>query len=106
MYEKSASSQPDLPNFYMPFGGKLNPENRWIKLRLLVPWEEVEKLRRHCEIPAAIEVSSRYFASLGIDYLVIKNLDLPASERFVNGQAFVITAVSEVPPELKLKEDL
>ena len=43
MYEKSLSSQPEFPNFYMPFGGKLNPENRWVILRKLVPWDEVEQ---------------------------------------------------------------
>ena len=33
---------PELPDFYLPFGGKLDPENRWIKLAELMPWGLVE----------------------------------------------------------------
>lgn len=34
---------PDLlEKFYMPFGGKLNPENRWVKLSQLIPWDQIE----------------------------------------------------------------
>lgn len=77
----------------------LDPEPRY-------PHEMVEKLRRLCEVPSAIEVSSRYFATIGIDYLVIENLSLPANEKFVNGQPYVITASSDRAPELKLKEEI
>lgn len=35
---------PDLvEQFYLPFGGKLNPENRWVKLAKLIPWDKVEQ---------------------------------------------------------------
>ncbi len=27
----------------MPFGGRLNPENRWVLFSLLMPWEELEE---------------------------------------------------------------
>jgi len=37
----------------LPFGGQLNPENRWIKLHSLVPWGELEDIYR------------KYFSSLG-----------------------------------------
>jgi hypothetical protein len=30
-------------NFYIPFGGHLNPNNRWIQLTRLIPWEEFEE---------------------------------------------------------------
>jgi len=33
---------PELPNFYLPFGGKLDVENRWIKLSSLMPWDLIE----------------------------------------------------------------
>jgi transposase, IS5 family len=29
--------------FFLPFGGKLNPENRWCKYAMIVPWKEVEE---------------------------------------------------------------
>lgn len=36
-------NMPDLlEQFYLPFGGKLNPENRWVKLSALIPWDKVE----------------------------------------------------------------
>lgn len=33
--------QPDLPDFYLPFGGKLDADNRWVKLASIVPWHLV-----------------------------------------------------------------
>jgi hypothetical protein len=34
-----------LPSeFILPFGGRLNPENRWIKLAQLVPWARVDHM--------------------------------------------------------------
>jgi IS5 family transposase len=37
-----ALDQPDFPNFYLPFGGKLDPQNRWVKLAHLIPWKVIE----------------------------------------------------------------
>ncbi len=31
-------------NFHLPFGGKLDPENRWVKLADMVPWHVAEKM--------------------------------------------------------------
>ena len=28
--------------FFLPFGGNLNPDNRWVKLARLIPWKEFE----------------------------------------------------------------
>lgn len=42
MYRKSPPGQLSLPNFYLPFGGKLSSENRWVKLAKLIPWETCE----------------------------------------------------------------
>lgn len=38
-----ANRQPGLPDFYLPFGGKLDPENRWVKLAAIIPWHLVEE---------------------------------------------------------------
>lgn len=38
-----ANPQPGFPDFYLPFGGKLDPENRWVKLSRFVPWHLVEE---------------------------------------------------------------
>ncbi|MGG6295073.1 hypothetical protein ACQ4M4_11820 [Leptolyngbya sp. AN02str] len=39
MYRRSTPGQLSLENFYLPFGGKLLGENRWVKLAQLIPWE-------------------------------------------------------------------
>jgi IS5 family transposase len=39
--------QPEFVDFYLPFGGKLDPENRWVKLASLVPWDRVEECYSH-----------------------------------------------------------
>lgn len=41
MYQKNMR-QLSIENFYLPFGGKLNPANRWIRLSGVIPWEEFE----------------------------------------------------------------
>lgn len=43
MYRRPAPGQLSFENFYLPFGGKLSGENRWVKLAALIPWEEFEE---------------------------------------------------------------
>ena len=41
---KYSDNQVILPHeFFLPFGGKLNPENRWCKLAVLIPWSKIEE---------------------------------------------------------------
>ncbi len=43
MYKHNAK-QLLLPHeFFMPFEGQLNPENRWCKLAAMIPWEIAEE---------------------------------------------------------------
>lgn len=37
------NGQIKIEDFVLPFDGKLNPENRWVKLSKLIPWDEIEK---------------------------------------------------------------
>ena len=37
-----ADRQPEIPDFYLPFGGKLDPANRWVKLARMIPWQLIE----------------------------------------------------------------
>jgi hypothetical protein len=30
-------------SFCLPFGGELNPDNRWVKLRDNIPWDDIEE---------------------------------------------------------------
>lgn len=41
MYRKP-SPQMTIDDFILPFSGKLNAENRWVKLAKLIPWDELE----------------------------------------------------------------
>lgn len=42
MYRSSSPGQLSFEDFYLPFGGKLSGNNRWVKLSALIPWEEIE----------------------------------------------------------------
>lgn len=42
MYRSSSPGQLSFEDFYLPFGGRLKAENRWVKLAALIPWEECE----------------------------------------------------------------
>lgn len=43
MYRSTAKEQLELSSFYLPFGGRLDPENRWIGLSKVIPWKEFEE---------------------------------------------------------------
>lgn len=43
MYRTKDNRQFELEDFYLPFGGHLNPNNRWVELAQLIPWEEFEE---------------------------------------------------------------
>ena len=41
---KYIDKQITMPHeFFLPFGGKLNPDDQWCKLVAIVPWKEVEE---------------------------------------------------------------
>ena len=44
MYRKQQRQQLEFPDFYLPFSGELDPENRWVVLARLVPWELAEEI--------------------------------------------------------------
>lgn len=52
-YKKKDRQKESLFKELMPFGGKLEMGNRWIKLEELIPWEELE------------EIYEKYFSRLG-----------------------------------------
>ena len=43
MYHKTTPDQLQFVDFYLPFGGKMDKNNRWVKLAEIIPWETVEK---------------------------------------------------------------
>lgn len=70
------------------------------------PFELVREIRRIFDVPAAVRAQSRLFELLHIDQVVMKNLELPARENFINVQPFVIDAVSDTAAELKIRQGL
>ena len=42
MYVYQHTGQLSIEEFYTPFGGKLDPNNRWVLLRNLIPWIPLE----------------------------------------------------------------
>ena len=42
MYRNEHRDQLSFKDFFLPFGGQLSGDNRWIKLSELIPWEELE----------------------------------------------------------------
>ena len=41
---KSTLKQLTFEKFFLPFGGKLRSDNRWVKLAKLIPWHEFEEI--------------------------------------------------------------
>ncbi|MCL1835389.1 MAG: IS5/IS1182 family transposase, partial [Oscillospiraceae bacterium] len=44
MYRKRNRAQMTVEDFVPPFGGKLDAENRWVKMAQIVPWDMVEDI--------------------------------------------------------------
>ncbi len=42
MYGKRLN-QHEFEDFYLPFGGKLRSDNRWVVKAKLIPWDEFEE---------------------------------------------------------------
>jgi len=61
MYHSKHREQLEFPDFYLPFSGHLDPENRWIALARLVPWQLAEEIYHEelCKDFGAPIVSSR-----------------------------------------------
>jgi IS5 family transposase len=43
MYRIHHNGQLSIEEFHVPFGGKLNPDNRWALFSSLMPWEALEE---------------------------------------------------------------
>jgi hypothetical protein len=43
MYRKDNPNQLSFEDFYLPFGGKLRSDNRWVILSKQIPWDQIEQ---------------------------------------------------------------
>ena len=44
MYRKDDANQLKFEDFYLPFGGKLRSDNRWVVLSRQIPWKQIEQV--------------------------------------------------------------
>lgn len=44
MYYKDDSDQLGIDEFFLPFGGKLKKDNRWVKAAEIMPWSYIEEV--------------------------------------------------------------
>jgi hypothetical protein len=70
MYRKSDANQLKFEDFYLPFGGKLSSDNRWIILARQIPWDDLEKTygRQFCDDNGSPAKSAR----IALGALIIK----------------------------------
>jgi transposase, IS5 family len=61
MYRRQCAGQREFSDFYLPFSGHLDPENRWIRLARIVPWQLAEAIyvADLCEVSGAPIVPAR-----------------------------------------------
>ena len=44
MHYAEDGDQLGIEDFDMPFGGRLDPKNRWVRLAGIMPWEHIEEI--------------------------------------------------------------
>ncbi len=49
-----------IEEFHVPFGGTLDPENRWVLFFSLAPWEELEEPFALSSTPGLVRLRSQY----------------------------------------------
>lgn len=72
MYCQTSPGQLSFENFYLPFGGKLSGENRWVKLADMIPWDEFEATYASHFSPYRGAPAKPFWMALGT--LIIKEL--------------------------------
>jgi IS5 family transposase len=40
---RERNDQPELKDFYLPFGGHLDANNRWVRYAAIIPWKRIER---------------------------------------------------------------
>ncbi|WP_159888765.1 IS5 family transposase, partial [Paenibacillus puerhi] len=60
-----------LKQFYLPFGGKLNPNNRWVQLAAIIPWDQVEE-KYVQSFHSPVEGQRAYPVRVALGALIIK----------------------------------
>ncbi len=89
MYEHNAN-QMILPHeFFLPFGGHLNPDNRWVRMASVIPWTDLEEAYLK-SLGDANQGSKAYNVQLALGALIIK-------ERLGFSDEETVEAITENP---------
>ena len=70
MYRKDNPHQLKFQNFYLPFGGELSGENRWVILAEQIPWQRIDQ--EYGELFSEDEGCPAKAARVGFGALIIK----------------------------------
>jgi len=70
MYRKDDPKQMEFQNFYLPFGGQLDDENRWVILAEQIPWQRIDQ--EYSELFSEDEGCPAKAARVGFGALIIK----------------------------------
>ena len=70
MYRKENPNQIKFQNFYLPFGGELSGENRWVILTEQIPWQRIDQ--QYGELFSEDEGCPAKAARVGFGALIIK----------------------------------
>ena len=81
MYYSADYDQLPLEDFFLPFGGSLDPKNRWVKLSRIMPWEKIEEIYLRT---MSVETGRRAYSSR-IAFGSIYGRRLPQKVRFLPG---------------------
>ena len=70
MYRKNNPQQMEFQNFFLPFGGELSGENRWVILAEQIPWQRIDQ--QYGELFSEDEGCPAKAARVGFGALIIK----------------------------------
>ena len=71
-----------LDDFVLPFGGKLQADNRWVKLSQLMPWDEIEEI--YAQSMSAERGAGAISARIAFGAIYIKENEKLSDERTVD----------------------
>jgi len=83
MYRKSDQDQLSMEEFFLPFGGRLNVQNRWVKEAKLIPWDLVEDLYAQSFTDERSDGRPPLSARVAYGALYIKEREVLTDERTV-----------------------
>ena len=79
MYYVEDKDQLMIEDFSMPFEGKLDPNNRWVRLAGIMPWDHIEEIYLQT---MSVETGRRAFPSrIAFGAIFIKESENPSRQR-------------------------